>query len=94
MQTVPFILHVVSGDENAPCLSDTTSDDPISFVIIVIICFTGIWNTCHTFLSLGKGDLENHVLLLCSLLLGFGLDAYVCVGTVCSGGGGGVEWGG
>ena len=24
---------------------------------------------------------EDHALLLCSLLLGFGLDAYVCVGT-------------
>ncbi len=42
---------------------------------------SGIWNTMHTFLSLGKGDIENHVVLLCSLLLGFGLDAYVCVGT-------------
>ena len=42
---------------------------------------SGIWATPHTFLSLGKGDIENHVLLLCSLLLGFGLDAYVCVGT-------------
>lgn len=26
-------------------------------------------------------DCEDHSLLLCSLLLGFGLDAYVCVGT-------------
>ena len=30
-----------------------------------------------------KGDCEDHAVLLCSLLLGFGLDAYVCiVGTV------------
>lgn len=28
-----------------------------------------------------KGDCEDHATLLCSLLLGFGLDAYVCVGT-------------
>ena len=26
-------------------------------------------------------DCEDHAVLLCSLLLGFGLDAYVCVGT-------------
>ena len=26
-------------------------------------------------------DCEDHSVLLCSLLLGFGLDAYVCVGT-------------
>ncbi|XP_032875313.1 centrosomal protein of 76 kDa isoform X3 [Amblyraja radiata] len=28
-----------------------------------------------------QGDCEDHATLLCSLLLGFGLDAYVCVGT-------------
>lgn len=28
-----------------------------------------------------QGDCEDHTTLLCSLLLGFGLDAYVCVGT-------------
>lgn len=26
-------------------------------------------------------DCEDHAILLCSLLLGFGLDAYICVGT-------------
>lgn len=41
-----------------------------------------VWNHFHTFLSLGSGDCEDHAILLCSLLLGFGLDAYVCVGTV------------
>ena len=41
-----------------------------------------IWHTFHTFLSLRKGDCEDHAVLLCSLLLGFGLDAYVCNGTV------------
>ena len=30
-------------------------------------------------------DVENHCLLLCSLLLGFGLDSYVCVGTKARG---------
>ncbi len=29
----------------------------------------------------GCGDSEDHAVLLCNLLLGFGLDAYVCVGT-------------
>ena len=31
-------------------------------------------------LSKGHGDMEDHATLLCSLLLGFGLDAYVVVG--------------
>jgi centrosomal protein CEP76 len=39
------------------------------------------WLNVHTFLAKNGGDHENHSLLLCSLLLGFGLDAYVCVGT-------------
>lgn len=30
-------------------------------------------------------DCEDHAILLCSLLLGFGLDAYVCVGTKSKG---------
>ena len=30
-------------------------------------------------------DCEDHAVLLCSLLLGFGLDAYVCVGTKAKG---------
>eukprot|EP01006_Ploeotia_vitrea_P034444 TRINITY_DN65753_c7_g1_i2.p1 TRINITY_DN65753_c7_g1~~TRINITY_DN65753_c7_g1_i2.p1 ORF type:complete len:530 (+),score=268.68 TRINITY_DN65753_c7_g1_i2:743-2332(+) len=42
---------------------------------------TEIWYSPHSVLSQGKGDLESHALLLCSLLLGFGLDAYVVVGT-------------
>ncbi|CAJ1061468.1 centrosomal protein of 76 kDa [Xyrichtys novacula] len=39
------------------------------------------WCTLMAFLCRGKGDCEDHATLLCSLLLGFGLDAYVCVGT-------------
>ncbi|XP_056142658.1 centrosomal protein of 76 kDa [Lampris incognitus] len=39
------------------------------------------WCTLLSFLCRGKGDCEDHATLLCSLLLGFGLDAYVCVGT-------------
>ena len=29
------------------------------------------------------GGVESHAQLLCSLLLGFGLNAYMCLGTVC-----------
>ncbi|XP_018412337.1 PREDICTED: centrosomal protein of 76 kDa isoform X1 [Nanorana parkeri] len=39
------------------------------------------WCTMLAFLSRNKGDCEDHCNLLCSLLLGFGLEAYVCVGT-------------
>lgn len=39
------------------------------------------WLHLHTFLVKNNGDSENHSILLCNLLLGFGLDAYVCVGT-------------
>ncbi|CAN9514046.1 unnamed protein product [Ophioblennius macclurei] len=43
------------------------------------------WCTLMAFLCRGKGDCEDHAVLLCSLLLGFGLDAYVCVGTKAKG---------
>ena len=39
------------------------------------------WYSMHTFLSKGAGDTEDHAVLLCSFLLGFGLDAYVCLGA-------------
>ncbi|KAM9308041.1 centrosomal protein of 76 kDa isoform 2-T2 [Gastrophryne carolinensis] len=39
------------------------------------------WCTMLAFLSRNRGDCEDHCNLLCSLLLGFGLEAYVCVGT-------------
>ncbi|KAM4735064.1 centrosomal protein of 76 kDa [Anableps anableps] len=44
------------------------------------------WCTLMSFLCRGKGDCEDHATLLCSLLLGFGLDAYVCVGTKANSG--------
>ncbi len=40
-----------------------------------------VWRTPLTTLTTKCGDTEEHALLLCSLLLGFGLDAYVCIGT-------------
>lgn len=44
-----------------------------------------IWSTFHSFISRRAGDVEDHCSLLCSLLLGFGLDAYICYGTNASG---------
>lgn len=38
------------------------------------------WHSFHSIVSRGKGDVEDHALLLCSLLLAYGLDAYVCIG--------------
>uniref|UniRef100_A0A3P9DHW7 Centrosomal protein of 76 kDa n=1 Tax=Maylandia zebra TaxID=106582 RepID=A0A3P9DHW7_9CICH len=43
------------------------------------------WCTLMAFLCRGKGDCEDHATLLCSLQLGFGMDAYVCVGTKAKG---------
>lgn len=40
-----------------------------------------VWHSMQAFLTRGCGDAEDHAVLLCNLLLGFGLDAYVCVGT-------------
>ena len=40
-----------------------------------------IWHSLQAFLSRGCGDAEDHSVLLCNLLLGFGLEAYVCIGT-------------
>ncbi|KAJ3307431.1 Centrosomal protein of 76 kDa [Kappamyces sp. JEL0829] len=40
-----------------------------------------VWQSAHSFLAVGKGDVQDHCLLLCSLLLGFHLDAYVTLGT-------------
>eukprot|EP01137_Pigoraptor_chileana_P005113 Opistho-2@47775 len=39
------------------------------------------WLTLHSLLAARKGDVADHANLLCSLLIGFGLDAYVCIGT-------------
>ncbi|XP_076826119.1 centrosomal protein of 76 kDa-like [Clavelina lepadiformis] len=44
-------------------------------------CKADQWQTLHAFLCSLKGQQEDHSNLLCSILLGFGLDAYVCVGT-------------
>ncbi|CAN0159045.1 unnamed protein product [Lampetra planeri] len=44
-----------------------------------------MWSSTFAFLCRAKGDCEDHANLLCSLLLGFGLDAFVCVGTKAKG---------
>lgn len=43
------------------------------------------WSSMHAFLCRNKGDCEDHAVLLCCLLLGFGLDAYICIGTKSKG---------
>lgn len=43
------------------------------------------WRNLHSFVAEGRGSVQDHSSLLCSLLLGFGLDAFVCVGS-CSDG--------
>ncbi|OWZ16322.1 Centrosomal protein [Phytophthora megakarya] len=40
------------------------------------------WRALATIISLRKGDAQDHATLLASLLLGCGLDAYVCIGTI------------
>lgn len=44
-----------------------------------------MWRTVHATLATRSGETEEHATLLCSLLLGFGLDAYVCIGTDAKG---------
>jgi centrosomal protein CEP76 len=44
-----------------------------------------IWQSAHTFLTIKKGDVEDHSTLLCNLLLGFGLDAYIALGSSLNG---------
>ncbi|PIK54257.1 putative centrosomal protein [Apostichopus japonicus] len=43
------------------------------------------WNSSHAFLCKNRGDCEDHAILLCNLFLGFGLNAFVCVGTKVKG---------
>jgi centrosomal protein CEP76 len=40
-----------------------------------------IWHSMQSFLARGCGDCEDHAVILCNLLIGFGLDVYLCVGT-------------
>ena len=40
------------------------------------------WRSTHAILSRRQGDVEDHALLLCSMLLGWGLDAWVALGTI------------
>ncbi len=40
-----------------------------------------VWRSVHATLATRAGETEEHALLLCCLLLGFGLEAYVCLGA-------------
>lgn len=42
------------------------------------------WQSPFAFLSTLQGDVEDHALFLCSLLLGWGMDAYIAIGTISS----------
>lgn len=44
-----------------------------------------IWRNVHSFLAEGRGAAHDHALLLCNLFLGFGLDAYVVIGSCTDG---------
>lgn len=44
-----------------------------------------IFNSVHTLLSMKASDVEDHCILLCNILLGFGLDAYVAFGLTING---------
>jgi len=44
----------------------------------------GRWKSTFATLSTLHGDVEEHATLLCSLLLGWGLNAYVALGTIHS----------
>jgi centrosomal protein CEP76 len=48
---------------------------------------SGGWKDPQTMLSARKGPVQDHALLLCSILLGSGHDAYVCKGTIQGEGG-------
>jgi centrosomal protein CEP76 len=43
------------------------------------------WASPYATLAKNRGDVQDHALLLCSLLLGFGLDAFTCVGIDLNG---------
>lgn len=43
------------------------------------------WREMHCFLVERKGNAFDHAILLCSLFLGFSLDAYVCLGSSSDG---------
>ena len=44
-----------------------------------------VWSDLHTVLASRKGDVEEHALLLCSLLLGFRFDCFCAIGSTQSG---------
>ena len=45
----------------------------------------GTWQSPHSFLSTMQGDVEDHAILLACLLLGWGMDVWVAIGTISPG---------
>ncbi|PFH35112.1 hypothetical protein BESB_059990 [Besnoitia besnoiti] len=45
-------------------------------------CGSGVWSSWHALFARGAGTVEDHATLLCSLLLGFSMDAWVAVGLL------------
>ena len=42
------------------------------------------WRSCHATMCRLQGDVEDHAILLCSMLMGWGLDAWIGLGTIVS----------
>lgn len=63
-------LEVLHGGKGGPTQGGTSGD---------------VWLAPFLFFSQRRGDICNHATLLCSLFLGFGLDAYCAVGTTMAG---------
>ncbi|CUG86637.1 Hypothetical protein, putative [Bodo saltans] len=63
-------LEVLQGGKGGPSQGGSAGD---------------VWLAPFLFFSQRRGDICNHATLLCSLFLGFGLDAYCAVGTTMAG---------
>ena len=69
------------------CAKIDTSGQFVNLLKLCIIWLCVMYCNC---LPISLQDCEDHALLLCSLLLGFGLNAYICIG--CKAGGVAHTW--
>lgn len=72
------------------CRGITSPEEALRFVYLIPfdnkpLTREKIWLDTDSFLTEGRGGAIEHSLLLCSLLLGFGYDAYVCIGRSSDG---------
>lgn len=74
------------------CRGISSPEEAARFVYLIpfskkedILTRDKVWMDIDAFLTEGRGSAIEHSLLLCSLLLGFGYDAYVCIGTSSDG---------